>query len=205
MSTQIIENDIIFPGEGPYDFPIIKPESFVPCDFIPFNYALTHKNQTSSGIHFFIDDYQFERIWPNLAHYSEFLSRFHTVMSPDFSIYLDWPNALNIWNHYRKHYVGAYLQSLGVRVYPSICWYGRRSFRWCFDGEPKHAVVAVSNVGANKGKANKRGFMLGYDAMLEHLSPEVIVFYGSPPKACRGNIVPIGAFVNKFREEDEDE
>lgn len=113
-------------------------------------------------------------------------------------MYLDWPTAVNIWNHYRKHFIGAYLQRLGVRVYPTICWYGKESFAWCFDGEPINSVVAVSNVGANKGEANKKGFMLGYDAMIEHLSPEVIIFHGRVPKECRGNIIEVKAFYEKF-------
>lgn len=42
--------------------------------------------------------------------------------------------------------------------------------------------------------------MLGYDAMLERLAPEKIIFYGNVPDECRGNIVRIKAFTDKFKE-----
>lgn len=55
---------------GYYEMPIIKKESFIPTDLIGFNYAKSSKNK-NTGIHFYIDDYQFERIWNNKEQYIE--------------------------------------------------------------------------------------------------------------------------------------
>ena len=128
------------------------------------------------------------------------LSEFSAVMTPDFSTYHDWPKALQLYNHYRKHFVGAYLQTLGVKVYPTISWSDKESFDWCFDGEPVGATVAVSSIGTQKGSAEKRLFLDGYNAMVERLNPETIIFYGNVPKECMGNIVRIKPFQEKFRE-----
>ena len=48
------------------------------------------------------------------------LREFRYVLSPDFSTYTEFPKAIQIYNHYRKHWVGAYLQEAGVNVIPTI-------------------------------------------------------------------------------------
>ena len=115
-------------------------------------------------------------------------------------MFTDWPVAVQLWNHYRKHFVGAYLQKLGVRVYSTICWSDESSYNWCFDGEPVGGCLAVSSMGTQKNKETKRLFQKGYDAMLERLHPETIIFYGRVPDACKGNIVSIKPFYDKFEE-----
>lgn len=187
-----------FNGVGPFDIPAIQPQEYVECKWIGFNYAMSCRNRVGKGVHFYLDDYQFERVWTDLDRYCNTLSDYDVVMSPDYSLYSNWPDALNIWNHYRKHFVAAYLQSGGVKVIPTICWNDEDSFEWCFDGEPMKSCVSISSVGSQMKESCRKGFMLGYDAMLERLQPETILFYGSIPKECRGNIVPIQAFQSRM-------
>ena len=187
-----------FDGDGRYDIPIIYPEEYIDCKWIGFNYSTACRNREDKGIHFFLDDYQFERIWTDIDRYAQMALSYKAVLSPDFSMYEDWPLAMNIWNHYRKHYVAAYFQSVGVKVIPSICWLGKESFDWCFDGEPVGGCVAVSSVGTQMNKKDKSGFIYGYDAMLERLNPETILFYGAVPDMCRGNIIKINPFQSRF-------
>ena len=61
--------------------------------------------------------------------------RFRFVCTPDFSMYTDFPLALQINSHYRKHWLGAYWQSKGITVIPTIFWSDERSFEWCFDAD----------------------------------------------------------------------
>ena len=42
--------------------PFLEPCGCIPNDIISFNYMLSAKNK-DVGIHFYIDDYQFERVW----------------------------------------------------------------------------------------------------------------------------------------------
>lgn len=192
---------IIFDGVGKYDIPEIKPEKYEPIDFIGFNYARTHSKQTildQRGVHFFVDDYQFERIWHNWKRYGKQLSSFDAVCTPDFSLYSDWPKAVQIFNHYRKHFIGAYLQWLGTKVYPTIAWSDADSFEWCFDGEPHNATVAVSSVGTQNSVDGRSLFLAGYNEMLKRLQPETILFYGNVPEECTGNIIQIRPFYDKF-------
>lgn len=81
---------MIFPGEGRFHIPIIKPETDIRIDkleWIPVNYALTAKDKATKGVHFYKDDYQFERFWNNPDKYIPLLQQFGAVCSPDFSLY----------------------------------------------------------------------------------------------------------------------
>ena len=138
-------NKCIFDGTGTYGIPPIQPEHCTVEGFIGFNYAKSCKLPYNKGVHFFIDDYQFTRCWANPDAYIDLLSNFKAVCTPDFSTYTDFPRAVQIYNHYRKHWLGAYWQQNGITVIPTISWADRDSFAWCFDGEPVGGVVAVSS------------------------------------------------------------
>ncbi len=189
----------MFDGVGEYGIPQIQPTSYDGADWIGFNYAKGEKDRASKGVHFFLDDYQFNRLWNDIDRYVGMLSQLKYVMSPDFSTYTDFPKAIQIYNHYRKHWVGAYLQEAGVDVISTISWSTPDSFEWCFDGEPTHSAVAVSSVGAINSKSKRELFLAGYNAMMERLQPETILFYGKVPEECEGNIVQIKAFQERFK------
>lgn len=59
-------------------------------------------------------------------------------------------------------------------------------------------MVAVSSVGTQKEPDAKRLFVNGYDAMLERLQPDTILFWGHIPAECRGNICPVETFYRRF-------
>ena len=98
-----------FDGVGEYGIPQIQPTSYESCEFIGFNYAQSEKSWKDKGVHFFLDDYRFCRVWDKPDKYLPMLQQFRCVLSPDFSTYTDFPKAIQIYNHYRKHWVGAYL------------------------------------------------------------------------------------------------
>lgn len=191
----------IFDGVGAYGIPQIKPVTYEGrCEWIGFNYAKTCKEPVGKGIHFFLDDYQFNRLWTGIDRYIPLLQKFRYVMSPDFSTYTDFPKAIQIYNHYRKHWVGAYLQEAEIQVIPTISWSTQDSFAWCFDGEPEGGTVAVSSVGVMNSKEKKVLFLSGYEEMVRRLSPETIIFYGTVPDECMGNVVRVRAFTERFNE-----
>lgn len=187
--------------EGEFDIPFIKPEPYVDnINWIPFNYASTRQYKREEfGIHFFVYDYYFNCIWNQRDKYANMLRGFKAVMTPDFSPYIDWPIMVQRWNHYRKHLIGAWMQDIGCRVYPTITWNDERSYEWCFDGEPYKSTVCVSSVGMMKSKELTRLFIKGYDKMMEVLEPETIIFYGQIPVECTGNIIPLTPFQERFK------
>ena len=180
---------------GKHDIPVLKPER--PPErliWIGFNSVLTDTNRSAHGVHFFIDDYLFERAWNDPKRYAALLRAYPAVLTADFSMFIDYPKAVQIYNHWRKHQLGAYWQSLGIRVYPSICWSDHDSYDWCFDGEPVGGVIAVSSVGTQKSKESRRLFMDGYREALVRLKPEKILFFGDVPDGCDENIERYDAF-----------
>lgn len=141
---------MIFRGVGKYGIPEIKPETDIRIDkleWIPVNYALTAKDKATKGVHFYKDDYQFERFWNNPDKYISLLQQFGAVCSPDFSLYSDMPIAVQLFMHYKKHWLAAYWQAHGIHVIPTLCWCGEQSYDWCFDGEPRNAIVSISSHG----------------------------------------------------------
>lgn len=194
----------LYDGAGEYDIPVIEPTHYEKCEWIGFNYANSCKAPESKGVYFFLDDYQFNRVWNSPDTYLRMLSRFKYVCSPDFSLFRDFPKALQVYNHYRKHWLAAYWQENGINVIPTVCWSTPDNFEWSFDGEPTHGCVAVSAIGTQMRWADRELFMEGYNEMLKRLEPETILFYGKVPDECEGNIIQIPAFSERYEHKRKD-
>mgnify|MGYP004477085957 FL=1 len=189
----------IFPGVGKYGIPQIEPvEAYPHGEFIPMNFMRSEKSLQGKIMHCFTDDYQFARFWNTPDRYIEKLSQFAAVCAPDFSTYTDMPLAMQIYNHYRKHWLAAYWQLNGITVYPTISWSDANSYEWCFDGEPRGGIVAVSSVGTQKDKESQRLFLRGYEEMMKRLEPSWVIFYGKVPEECDWNVIRIPAYYEKI-------
>lgn len=162
-------------SDGYYQMPMLAPVDFVPTRLIGFNYALNAKDK-DYGIHFYVDDYQFERIWNNPARYVDVLREYQCILSPDFSLYMDMPMAMKIWNVYRSRLIGQIMQDAGIIVIPTISWAEPATFDWCFDGVARHSTVSVSTVGVKRNGLET--FRVGIGAMLDRLEPSRILLYG---------------------------
>lgn len=183
---------------GRFDIPMLLPANLPSVErWLPFNFCKSTPVK-NAGVHMFLDDYQIQRLWNAPTKYIDLLSRASCVCTPDFSMYTDTPKVLNVYNHYRKHWLGAYWQRYGLNVIPTVCWSNKESFAWCFDGTPERSIVAVSSIGTQRSDETKAAFMLGYDAMLERLNPTCILFYGTIPPEARGNIIQIEAFYKQI-------
>ena len=194
-------NKATFNGVGKYDIPQLEPtydyEIGEIKEWIGFNYVLSDKEPEGKAVHFFLDDYQFQRLWNNPEKYIEKLKRYEVVLTPDFSPYGDMPMATQIFNHYRKHWVGALLQEYGVKVVPTIrASRDERSFEWYLDGEPKGGVVCISSMWTADEEA-KKYFMKEFNTMVETLKPEKIYVYGNEVEGLKGNIEYIQPFTRK--------
>lgn len=80
---------MLFDGVGQYDIPELEPVQFDNAEFIGFNYARNAKEPENKAVHFFLDDYQFTRVWTDPDKYTAMLQRFKYVLTPDFSLYTD--------------------------------------------------------------------------------------------------------------------
>lgn len=160
-----------------WQMPIIQNDHFIPKEMIGFNYAKNSERKDLT-VHFFIDDYQFERVWNYPEKYVDILKDYDCILSPDFSLYLDMPMPMKIWNIYRSRQIGAYYQSKGIKVIPTLSWAEEETFSFCFQGIPQESIVAISTVGVKEDKNALDIWHKGMEEMINQVNPSMIINYG---------------------------
>lgn len=163
--------------EGFYQMPIIEKTAHIPSGLVGFNYALTNENK-NTGIHFYIDDYQFERIWNSPYKYIEVLSEYDSVLTPDFSLYMDMPMSMKIWNVFRSRLIGQMMQDSGLEVIPTVSWAEPATFDFCFDGLPEGGIVSISTIGVKPDPAAFEIWKAGTAELIKRKHPSTILVYG---------------------------
>ncbi|WP_317313220.1 DUF4417 domain-containing protein [Absicoccus porci] len=166
-----------FDVTGPYEMPIIHRCDVVPESLIGFNEVLSCRCY-NHGVHMFIDDYQFERLWNHPKRYVNILKRFECVFSPDFSLYMDMPMAMKVWNTYRSRMIGQFFQKQGIKVIPTVSWAEPGTYDFCFDGIEKGSIVAVSTTGCIRDDSARNTWIDGMEEMIDHIHPSKILAYG---------------------------
>lgn len=161
---------------GKYQMPTLNRTTYIPDELIGFNYMKSSDNK-NVGIHCFIDDYQFERLWNNPIKYIDDIMEYNCILTPDFSLYMDMPMSMKIWNVFRSRLLGQLWQDLGIEVIPTISWAEPDTFEFAFDGVAENSVVAVSTIGIKKDK-NFKVWSDGMDAMIKKIKPSTILVYG---------------------------
>ena len=184
-----LRND--FPGAGKYGMPIVHKQEFNLDNVRLIAYTNTVQNDyeyCDSGVHFFVDDYRFEDIYDDPGKSFSVLSQYQFCCTPDFSTYSEMPTWRQIESVAHGRWCGAWWQSKGMKVMPTVSWDKYPSYEFCFDGIESGSVVVISTYAC---LSNKTGFVRGYDAMLERINPEAVVCYGKPLPQMRGNIIPV--------------
>ena len=153
------------------------------CLWVPDRLGAWHLPRQRAGcaagdgaIHFFLDDYRFETAFSSPERTLGRVTAVGGALTPDFSLWRDMPRAALVWNVYRSRWCGAFWQSHGVRVVPTVSWARPESFEFCFDGLPFGGVVALSSVGVRAEDAE--GFRLGVRELIDRVGPATILCYG---------------------------
>jgi hypothetical protein len=185
---------------GKYQMPVIQKEIMNPPKKQPigFNYVLSSKEK-DRAVHFFVDDYQMERVWNSPETYVEKLAEFDCVFTPDFSLYLDMPIAMQIWNTYRSRLIGQIMQDYGIKVIPTVSWGTPETFEFCFDGIEEGSIVVVSTIGVKRDENATKIWRDGMDEMINKIKPYAIWVYGGEVEYDYKGI-PVTYFVNEVTE-----
>lgn len=182
---------------GVFEFPIIKPTYIIPNRLIAFSKAISCTDY-DQWVHFYEDDYLFERIWRNPQKYLDVLQRYNGVILPDFSLYRDMPLAMQIWNIYRSRAIGHWLQINGITVIPNIRYGDKRTYKICCDGISKKCVIAIGTHGTIKHAVDREIFSEGLDSVIKRLEPSAIVIYGATPGYIFDKYVDAGIKIIDF-------
>lgn len=160
-----------------YQMPILKKCNHIPKDLISFNYAKT-STEYDKGIHFYIDDYQFERVWNNPHEYMDILKKFDCCLTPDFSLYTEMPLPMKQWNVYRSRLVGQIMQDYGINVIPTLQWCEEKTFPFCFEGIEKGGTVSVSTIGVKREEDASKIWFEGMTEAMKVIKPKTVIVYG---------------------------
>ena len=170
-----------------WQMPVIQNDGYTPERLIGFNYAKNSKDK-KAGIHFFIDDYQFERLWNTPEKYIDTLKQYECILTPDFSLYTNMVMPLKIWNTYRSRQLGAYYQKKGLKVIPTVSWAEEETYCFCFEGIPEGSIIAVSTVGVLKDKKARALWEDGMTEAINRINPSKILLYGGDIKYDFGGV-----------------
>ena len=163
---------------GLYDMPIIKPYyGKLPRFLVPFNQASKAVNH-QAFVHFYIDDYLFERLWNNLERYLPMLRSFEGVIGPDFSQLANMPAPLRQWNCFRNRLMGQVIQNDGINYIHNVTWSLPDSYGYSFSGLTKGSIIAINSNGIFGNDCSKYLWYKGYEEVLKRLEPSAIVRYG---------------------------
>lgn len=197
-SFDALNTSRLFASDNALGIPALKhtPLSAVPEWLVAYRARVRspHFSFERAAVHFFLDDYRFETAWARPLRALEHLSKYQILLTPDFSLYADWPLVMQQWNVYRSRWCGRYWQELGYLVIPTVSWSTSDSFEFCFDGIPQNSVVAVSAMGVKLDEAVQRTrFMAGFQEMITRLAPTTVLAYGALPDKAY-TLIPIVSY-----------
>lgn len=184
--TRFLEQNIcnlgygMFESSNEYGIPDLLPIKIDDLENIPlqgFNFALKDKNPEGKGVHFFLHDYQFERVWNMPQRYADVISNFAFALSPDFSPYAKIPFAIQLFNVYRNRWVGRFWQERGIKVIPTVTWSDEQSLKCALCGVPKYSTIAISTMGEGRW-AHWKALKDNWSRVLDVLEPETVLLYG---------------------------
>ena len=189
--------------DGELEIPKIEPpkEIIIPSRMIPYSKRRRSKDYSECLV-FYEHDINFAELVRSPEYFAEDVLRFAAVVTPDNSLYINAPLIVQIANVYRNRAIGHYLQKKGAYVITNVRWGDERSYttdvlpeKFAFLGAPKNSIVAVGTYGCIRGKEKKCCFREGLEAMLDELTPEVVLVYGRMPPAVFGGLMHRTNFV----------
>lgn len=194
--------------EGMFSIPKLQPvyDAPKPENLIPFNavMSLSGKHDTDfSYFHFFVHDYQFERMWRNPQVYIPFLQQIKYGIAPDFSMYLNMHPAEALINCVRNRLVSLYIQNQGITLIPNVCSGSPETLSWALDGLPEDNILAINTQGCFSDAITMQSLINTLHAVSRRKHPRLPYVYGIFPDAWRNkfnmNIVTLPTFCSKWR------
>lgn len=154
--TNIMRPEPIGWGKDIFDIPFIEREE-LPISLMGGDLFLINPSNVSKGdgdkerkiVHSFLFDNSLEKEYENPMKFIQKISGYYGVTSLDFSMH----PKMNKWSIIqavaKSRWFGRYLQSYGIRVYPTVGWVDEDTYDICFAGLRDGSVFFISTLGVN--------------------------------------------------------
>lgn len=199
---------------GKYDIPFCPTTATdIPKEQMTWEEAKTiHRKFISQGkknyqvdayINWYLDDYKFDGprgIWHDYSFALDVINHFSGVITPDFSTYVDFPEAIKIYATYRMRLYGYWLGRQGIKVINNVRWGTEETFSYCFEGIPADSIVSIGTVGGGPRKiVDRERFEIGLSAMMHRTRPHTILVYGSASGSCFEKLKSEGIHIVSYK------
>lgn len=178
--------------EGDYDMPVTGNfDDISVIDYIALYSDTSEYNKTENTcVVFYQYDHVFDGvhglynsiIYQDEKRLDEFRKRFKEVkyiVAPDYSLFGDFPNALQIFNVYKSRVCLCWLiANTKAKVIPNVRWTFPFAYEYCFDGIMKGSNIAIGVLGQIRDKENKKVFLDGFKVAIDRIEPRCILVYG---------------------------
>lgn len=158
-----------------------------PADIFAF-YRLDNKPRPGIWAHCYTNDPRLLPFIHDPYRMANRISHYDGVLGLDLSIKPEMPLPIQMAVSFYNKLIMAFWQHCGINVVQNVVWGGPSSFDFCFDGYAQHATVAVNSTGIGRDRRSDYLWHCGYQAMLERLSPTLIIRYGSKRSGEREDI-----------------
>ena len=139
-----------------FDIPFIEreelPISLMGSDLFLINPANVSKNDIDKErkiVHSFLFDDSLEKEYENPMKFIQRISGYYGATSLDFSMH----PGMNKWSVIqavaKSRWFGRYLQSFGIKVFPTVGWIDENSYDICFAGLKNGSTFFISTLGVN--------------------------------------------------------
>lgn len=178
----VLNSRIVFAKCGKWGIPKLAATTFIPDILSAWHDPRGREDAAkhNGALHFFLDDYRFERVWTDPHGTLTRLLEVGAALSPDFSIWRDMPAAMQLWQLYRSRWCAAWWQYHNITVIPTVTWGTAETFDVVFEGLPRNSVLAISVVGVKTAAAHKL-FRQGLTRLIDETAPTTLLVYGKLP------------------------
>lgn len=164
----------IFESSNLWGIPSIKPTERVPAWLAPYRTRFRSKRELdldSGAYHFFLPPERLDSVWQRPTPALKSIKRLGSVLSPAFP--LSGTKSEQLFATYKNRWCGAWWESQGITVIPSVLWNGEESYDFAFAGVARGSIVAIAG---RNWKQDPNGF----DCLRQSLRPVKILCFGDP-------------------------
>ena len=147
-------------------------------DLVAFDRLKSAPDRSTTAVHFYVSDRKLDPVARDPTRLVARFQGFAAVIAPDFSVYRSSPRHERILSVRLSRAVGAFFQSRGFRVVPTVRWATREDFDFCFLGLPTEATLAVSPHGCCLDRDDRQHFRDGLVELVRQTRPRRLLVHG---------------------------